>query len=81
MEQNSELTSPVQAHRFEEYRKNNNYDECSPIVSKPEKKINDSEFLNIDAIGDDLNKFLADSKNQEEICQMLGISRKPRREL
>lgn len=35
----------------------------------------DSEFLNIDALGDDLNRFLAESKNQDELCKILGIDR------
>ena len=34
--------------------------------------------MHIDALGDDLNKFLADSKNQEENCQMLGIQKAPK---
>ena len=61
--------------KFEEYRKANNFKDYSPINTFPEKKLNDSEFLNIDAIGDDLDKFLAGSKNQEELCQLLGIAR------
>jgi hypothetical protein len=46
----------------------------SPI--EPQRILGDSEFLNIDAMGDDLNKFLAESKNQEELCKILGIERK-----
>jgi hypothetical protein len=40
----------------------------------------DSEFLNIDALGDDLNRFLAESKNQEELCKILGIERTIKKE-
>lgn len=43
----------------------NNFTEYSPIDPTLSKKMNDSEFLNIDALGDDLNNFLASSKNQE----------------
>jgi hypothetical protein len=35
--------------------------------------------LNIDAIGEDLNKFLASSKNQEEICKLLGLNVQPKK--
>lgn len=67
------MLSPPQEHRFEQFRKTNNLEDYSPI-NPP--RMGDSEFLNIDALGDDLNKFLAESKNQEELCKILGIERK-----
>lgn len=53
----NEILSPPQDYKFEEYRKTNNLTDCSPI--NPQPRMGDSEFLNIDALGDDLNRFLA----------------------
>lgn len=74
----NDILSPPQEQRFEEFRKINNLNDCSPIPQQP--RMADSEFLNIDALGEDLNRFLAESKNQEELCKILGIERTNKKE-
>lgn len=37
-------------------------------------------MLDIDAMGDDIEKILASSKNQEELCRLLGIDNVGKRE-
>ena len=46
----------------------------SPIGETSKHKLDDDEeFFNIDLMGDDIGKILASSKNQEELCSLLGI--------
>ena len=47
----------------------------SPIAEKSRHQMDENEFINLDAMSGDIEKLLATSKNQEEICRLLGIEK------
>ena len=32
-----------------------------------------SSFMNLDALGDDIDRLLANSKNHQELCKLIGM--------
>lgn len=49
----------------------------SPIAEHSAHKFDNqgdmSDFLNLDNLGADIDKLLANSKNHEELCRLIGL--------